>query len=121
MSFRFEKLNVWIGSREFVTEIYKVTSQFSSNERFALTDQIKRASVSIVLNIAEGSGRNSDKEYVRSLRMAIGSLNETVTCLYIALDLNYIKRSDFELLYVKANSIGSKINALINSIKKTGF
>lgn len=117
MSFRFEKLEIWQLSRKFAVEIYKITSNFPSAERFALTDQLRRAVVSIALNIAEGSDRKSDKDFARYLRMAIGSIEEVVTALYIALDLGYIKKDEFDKLYKTANVIASKINALINTMK----
>ena len=117
MSFRFEKLTVWQESRVFVVKLYKITSKFPSEEKFSLTDQIRRAGVSIVLNIAEGSGKKSDIDFVRYLRISIGSINEVVTGLYLSRDLKYLNMSDFDDLYVELNLIASKINALINSIK----
>ena len=118
MSFRFEKLQVWQDARKFTVEIYKLTSNFPKSEKYALTDQLRRAGVSIALNIAEGSDRKSDKDFIRFLRMSIGSLEEVVTGLYIAKDLGYLDDKEFEKLYKKANILVSKINALINSIKK---
>ena len=118
MSFRFEKLTVWNESRVVVGKIYKITSKFPKEERFALMDQIKRAAVSIALNIAEGSDKKSDKEFIKFLRTSLGSLEEVVTVLYIAWDLKYINKEDFDLLYDELNILASKITALINSIKK---
>jgi four helix bundle protein len=118
MSFRFEKLQVWQDSRFLVGKIYKFTSRFPKEERFALVDQINRAAVSIALNIAEGSDKKSDKEFIKFLRISLGSLEEVVTALYIALDLKYISNIDFDLLYKDLNLLASKITALINSIKK---
>jgi len=118
MSFRFEKLKVWQDARAFCVQVYKVTSKFPSRECFALTDQIRRAVISVILNIVEGSSRSSDKEFVRFLRISIGSLHEVVAGTYIALDLKYLNSDDFEELYSTSNTLASKINALINSIKK---
>lgn len=118
MGFRFEKLEVWQDARRFAVGIYKVTSNFPKEEKFALVDQIRRASVSVSLNIAEGSDRKSDKEFVRFLHIAIGSTEEVVTGLYIAKDLKYVNKNKFDVFYRDSNLLVSKINALINSIKK---
>lgn len=118
MSFRFEKLTVWQESREFVNVIYSITRKFPAEEKFCLIDQLRRASISIMLNIAEGSDRKSDLEFRRFLRMSISSCEEVVSALYIAYDQKYIKRGDFDGLYNKANQLVAKINALINSLGK---
>lgn len=118
MSYRFEKLDVWQLSRRFVVDIYKLTANFPKDEKFALTDQLKRAAISITLNIAEGSDRKSDKEFVRFLRMAIGSIEEVVAGLYITKDLNYISQDEFVKTYSDTNIIALKLNALIKSLKK---
>lgn len=117
MSFRFEKLKVWQNSRHFISKIYKLTAGFPKSETFGLTDQLRRASVSIALNIAEGSDRKSDKEFIRYLRTALASVEEVVTALYIALDQNYVTQEQFDDLYKDANSLVAQLNALINSLK----
>ncbi len=118
MSFRFEKLTVWQDARVFVSAIYQLTKNFPPGERFGLTNQIRRAAVSIALNIAEGSDKKSDAEFKRFLRMAIGSCEEVVTGLYISLDQNYISQKDFDIIYQQANDLVAKINALIKSLKQ---
>lgn len=118
MTFRFEKLQVWQDARNFAGRIYKITAKFPREETFGLRDQLRRASVSIALNIAEGSDRKSDKEFIRFLRTAITSTEEVVTGLYIALDQNYLDKDIFQSLYMDANSLVAKINALIKSFKK---
>lgn len=116
MSFRFEKLSVWQDARRFVNEVYRVTRLFPKEERFGLTDQLRRAAVSIALNIAEGSDRKSDLEFKRFLRMAIGSCEEVVTALYIAIDQKYLGKGNFDSLYQDANYLVARINALIKSL-----
>lgn len=116
MSFRFEKLNVWKDARVFVLHIYAVTKKFPNDEKFGLIDQLRRAAVSVVLNIAEGSDRKSDIEFRRYLRMSITSIEEVVTGLYLALDLKYISQKDFDSLYLEANNLVARINALIKSL-----
>ena len=118
MSFRFEKLEVWQQARKFAVKIYKVTSDFPKDERFSLVDQLRRAVISIALNIAEGSDRKSDKEFIRFLRVAIGSIEEVITGLYISFDLEYLSKEEFDKLYEEANILASRINALINKLKK---
>lgn len=118
MSFRFEKLGVWQDARVFASKIYTTTSKFPKSETFGLVDQLRRAAVSVALNITEGSDRKSDKEFVRYLRMAITSTEEVVTALYIALDQEYLSKRDFDGLYVDANSLVARLNALIKTLKK---
>jgi len=116
--FRFEKLEVWKDAREFVLLVYKVTSGFPSTERFGLVDQIRRAAVSIALNIAEGSTKGSDADFRRFLKMAQGSVNEVVTGFYLAIDLKFIKQDQFDKLYDSALKVNAKLNALIKSISR---
>lgn len=118
MSFRFEKLTVWQDARILISKIYRITKSFPKEERFGLINQLRRAAVSIALNIAEGSYRKSDLEFKRYLRMAITSCEEVVTALYIALDQKYIDKKEFDILYDEANALVAKINALIKSLKQ---
>lgn len=109
---------MWQDARRFAGSVYKVTVGFPKVEIFGLVDQLRRAAVSIALNIAEGSDRKSDKEFIRYLRMAITSVEEVVTALYISLDQKYIFQEQFDQLYSDANVLVAKINALIKSLKK---
>lgn len=115
--FRFEQLDVWKDSRNLVKQVYVLTKKFPVEERFCLVDQIRRAVISICLNIAEGSDRKSDLEFKRFLRMAISSAEEVVTGLYIALDLKYINQPEFDKVYQGLNSIVARINSLVKSLK----
>lgn len=121
MKFRFEDLHVWQDARNFINQIYTLTKKFPTSEKFALIDQLRRAAVSIALNITEGSDRKSDIEFSRYLRMAITSTEEVVTALYIALDQKYISQSDFDTLYKEAHMIVAKLNALIKSLRSTDY
>jgi four helix bundle protein len=89
MGHRFKELNIWKLSRVFCSEIYEVTSTFPDKEKFGLTNQLRRASVSIPSNIAEGSSRKSNKDFSRFLEIAIGSMYEIETQLLIANDFNF--------------------------------
>lgn len=116
MSYRFEQLNVWIESRSFIKNIYLICNKFPRSESYCLNDQIRRAAISIALNIAEGSDKKSDKDFIRFLRTSLGSVNEVVTALYIALDLKFITQNDFDMLYEQSNKISKMINALVRSL-----
>ncbi|WP_354667377.1 four helix bundle protein [Winogradskyella psychrotolerans] len=90
MAHKFKELLIWKRSRLFCSEIYAITSKFPDSEKFGLTNQLRRASVSIPSNIAEGSSRNSNKDFARFLQISIGSAYEIETQLLISADLNFI-------------------------------
>lgn len=117
MSYRFEQLETWQLTRKFVNEIYTLANAFPKEETFGLTIQVKRASLSILLNITEGSDRKSDIEFIRFLRIAYTSMEEVIAGLYIALDQNYIEQQEFEIIYEQSNELGKKINSLIKYLK----
>jgi four helix bundle protein len=87
---QFKELGIWKKSRLFCSKIYNVTATFPSEEKFGITNQLRRASVSIPSNIAEGSSRNSNKDFARFLEIAIGSAYEVETQLLISSDLGFI-------------------------------
>lgn len=116
--YKFERLDTWKLSRDFLQVIYTVSEDFPNDERFALTSQMRRASLSIMLNIAEGSQRHSDKDFVHYLQISYGSLLEVVSCCYAAKDLEYMSSERFEYVYEKSHIIAKKINALKNSLTK---
>ncbi|MFC4749391.1 four helix bundle protein [Flavobacterium branchiicola] len=95
--FSFEKLEVWQNSRIFILEVYKLTSQFPSNESFGITSQIKRSSSSIVTNIAEGTSRNTNKDKAHFLTISYSSAMETLNHLIISKDLNYISENEYTM------------------------
>ena len=96
---RFEDILAWQKAREAARKVYEITAQGSFSKDFGLRDQIRRSSVSIMANIAEGYGRRSDKEFSNFLNIAHGSVAETQSHLYVALDLSYISEPDFNDLY----------------------
>jgi four helix bundle protein len=85
-----KKLDVWNASIRLVMEIYNATKKFPKEEVYGITSQLKRASVSIPSNIAEGAARHSDKEFVQFLYMALGSLSEVETQIVISVELGYL-------------------------------
>jgi len=96
--YSFEKLDVWQEARLLVKEIYLLTESFPNTEKYGLSNQIQRASVSIVSNIAEGVSRFSPKEQIRFIEVAYGSLTEVYCQLIIAMDLSYINKEKLESL-----------------------
>lgn len=110
-----EDLDVWKRAIDFVTNIYRETNKFPKSERYGLTNQICRASVSIPCNIAEGASRNSTKDYLHFLYIALGSISEVETQLQIAKNLDYLK-SDNLLKDIK--NIKGKLINLIGSLKR---
>ena len=111
----FKELIVWQKSRCLVKDIYKLTQKFPVDERFGLTQQIRRASVSISSNIAEGSGRGTNNDFLHFIDIANGSAFEVETQLYLALDLEYISQSEFEEITIKLLDV----EKLIYNFKKS--
>ncbi|MCB0537590.1 MAG: four helix bundle protein [Bacteroidetes bacterium] len=105
----YKKLLIWQEARVLVKEIYLISKSFPEDERFGLTSQIRRAIVSVSLNIVEGSGRVSDKDFANFLNMAYTSLLEVEGILILIVDLEYYK--EFEL-----DSLNNKIEELLKMI-----
>ena len=110
-------LQVWNNSIELVKIIYRITNEFPSNEIYCLTNQIRRAIISIPSNIAEGAGRHSRKEFVRFLQIAMGSLSELETQLIISENLGYLQKNILEDLINKMNLIRAQLIGLIKYLK----
>lgn len=110
-------LLVWQKAIDFVTEIYKFTSDFTSHEMYGLTSQLRRASISIPSNMAEGAARNSDKEFVRFLYIARASASEAETQLIISENLGYLP-TNTSTLKEGLLSISKMLTALIHKINK---
>ena len=113
---KYKKLHVWEKSFAFSLRAYEVTKNFPSDERFGLTSQIRRASVSIPSNIAEGKLRDSDKHFKHFLRIALGSAGEVDTQLLLARELGYIPTSDYNKLSNELTDIMKMLSTLIKSI-----
>jgi four helix bundle protein len=113
----FRKILVWQKSISLVTKIYKATSTFPKEEMFGLTSQIRRSSVSVPSNIAEGSGRESSKDFLRFLYISLGSIFEMQTQLEIAKNIIYINEEEFNLLYEDSREIERMLASLIRKLK----
>jgi four helix bundle protein len=113
----YRDLVAWQKAMKFVTEIYGVTQRFPSEERYGITNQLRRAAVSIPSNIAEGQARFSQKEFHHFLSQARGSLVEIETQLLIARELKYLQPAKADDLLATADELGRVLNGLITSIK----
>ncbi|PLB18080.1 MAG: S23 ribosomal protein [Flavobacteriaceae bacterium FS1-H7996/R] len=109
----YKELKVWQKSMELVEIVYKLTSTFPKEEKYGLTSQIQRSSISIPSNIAEGAGRNSDKEFRNFLGVANGSSNELSTQLILAIRIGYTNESDMEYIFNLLSEIQKMIFSLI--------
>lgn len=116
---RFEDIEAWKKARTLVGHIYKVTNDGKFTKDFELRNQIRRASISIMLNIAEGFARRTDKEFAQFLFVAHGSIAEIQSALYVAMDQNYVSREQFRVLYDQCNEISKMISGLIKYLRKT--
>ncbi|GFZ86008.1 four helix bundle protein [Aquaticitalea lipolytica] len=114
----YRDLIVWQKSVEMVTHVYKLINAFPEGEKFGLTSQIKRSSISISSNIAEGYGRNYTKDYSRFLNIARGSLFEMQTQFLIAQNLNFINENDLTTINDLSVEIEKMLNSLINKLNK---
>ena len=114
----FKELIVWQKSRHLVKDIYTLTQKFPADESFGLTQQIRRAAISIPSNIAEGSGRRTDNDFSHFIDIANGSAFEVETQLYLSLDLEYISQSEFEEVVAKLTDVERLIYNFKKSLSK---
>ncbi len=119
---RFEETPIWQISREFVNSIYKLlsTNKILAKD-FSLSDQLKRASYSIMLNIAEGFERGSNKDFAHFLDYAKGSAGEVRCILYIMLDNKYITQDQFKQLHTNIENISSQLSNFKKFLVKNNF
>ncbi len=115
----YTELEVWKESRVLVNLIYQVSKEFPKSEMYGLTNQIRRCSVSIPSNIAEGCGRRTSADTIQFLHISRGSLYELETQIFIALDQNYLKNENFDHIFNQILKCKKLINGFINYYKKT--
>jgi four helix bundle protein len=113
--FSFEKLEVWQNSRVFVKAVYLIINKLPYEEKFAICNQLRRASVSVSSNIAEGSSRFSPKDQIRFIEIAYGSLIETYCQLKLCIDLDYVSETEIE----ECKNIIFQISRQLSSLKKS--
>lgn len=112
----YRDLEVWQYSMKLVMEIYSLVKRLPKDENFVLSDQMRRAVISIPSNIAEGYGRNATADYVRFLKIARGSKNELDTQIDICIMLRYFSKEDANTAIQYSESIGRMLNSLINRL-----
>ena len=113
----YRELVVWQKAMKFVGAIYEATRNFPTEERYGLTNQLRRAAVSVPSNIAEGRARFSQKEFHHFLSIARGSLAEIETQLFLAKELGYVSVTKCASLIANADELGRILNGLIAAIK----
>ena len=115
-----KKLDLWNTAMELAVTIYRVTDSFPKEERYGLTDQIRRAASSIPSNIAEGAGRHTKKEFINYLHMAQGSLSELDTQLELARRLRYLAQESWATFEGQVERIDKMLSGLIRHQKANG-
>ena len=116
---RFEEIHAWQSAREMVRMVYEVTNLPNFRRDFGLRDQIRRAAVSVMSNIAEGFNAGSDSEFIRFLGYARRSISEAQSQLYVAYDQMYITEDQFNGIFQKANETERQVNALIGYLHRS--
>jgi len=110
--FGFEKLDAWQSAIDYAGQIYLLTEKLPNEEKFGLTNQMRRAAVSVSSNLAEGSSRSSPKDYLRFVEIAYGSLMETVSQAHIAKQQMFVNNREFERLTESADRLARMLSGL---------
>jgi four helix bundle protein len=113
----FRKLEIWKRSKTLAIEIYRLTSQFPSSEKFGITNQINRSAISISSNIAEGANRSSEKDFSRFIEISLGSSFELETQLLIAQELNFGDKNLLKKILKELDEIQKMINNFHSKLK----
>ena len=113
----FRELKVWEKTHHFTLQVYRITKNFPSDERFGLTAQLRRAAASVPTNIAEGCGRDSERELARFMSIAAVSASEVEYQLLLACDLNYIQDETYRELNQQVNEVKKMLNSFIQKLK----
>ncbi|MCH7497504.1 MAG: four helix bundle protein [Candidatus Marinimicrobia bacterium] len=116
---RFEDIEAWQKGRELVRVVYEVSTRGEFSKDFGLRDQIRRAGVSVVSNIAEGLERGGDREFIQFLSIAKGSAGEVKAQLYVAFDQGYMTRIEFDKIVTLADETRRLIRGLIGYLKQS--
>jgi four helix bundle protein len=119
ISASFRDLRVWQDAMKLASELYRMTAGFPKHELYGLSQQMRRAAVSVPSNIAEGKGHRSDKGFANFLFHARGSLLELETQIEIARDLEYLTQVQASCLLERTRKVGSGLTGLINALSKT--
>lgn len=122
MRHNFKELNIWKRIRVFIVDIYALTKKYPAEEKYDLVSQMRRASVSVSLNIIEGTGRSTNKQLAHFLDIAYGSMKEVQGCLIHSFDLGYITKEELETFEKESIELQKMLYAfrekIVNDIKK---
>jgi four helix bundle protein len=113
----FRELTVWQRAHELVLKVFRMTERFPRSDQFGIVAQVRRSSSSVPANIAEGFGRGTTREFLRSLQIARGELEETRYFMLLSGDLGRITKEEFEDVNVHCDSVGQLINALGRALR----
>lgn len=114
---RFRKLEVWNKSIDFIEQVYRITSNFPDAEKYGLVSQLRRAATSVALNIAEGSGSSSDKEFSRFLNISVRSSYEVMCGMEVSERLKYCSETEKNLILEKSDEISAMLTGLSKKLK----
>ena len=117
----YRELTVWQKSMDLVVLIYKLVKRLPKEENYVLSDQMRRAAVSIPSNIAEGHGRSSTREYLRFLSIASGSKNELETQLILCVSLEYLSNGDIEPAMLLCDEIGKMLSSIKSKLSPNPY
>ena len=118
---RFEDIEAWKKARELTQIVYRVTKAGEFARDFGLKDQIRRASVSAMSNVAEGFERGGNKEFIQFLSVAKGSAGEVQSLLYVSLDAGFIRQDQFDHIYRLAQDSGRLAGGFMKYLKQSGY
>ncbi|WP_189005685.1 four helix bundle protein [Deinococcus roseus] len=118
--FSFEDYEVYHLALDLSAQVYRLTAGFPEVERFGLTNQLRRAANSIALNIAEGRGRGTDREFARFLLISRGSLFEVVSGFHLAVRLVFLQEGEVREMFQKAHTLSGKLSALVHKLSALG-
>jgi four helix bundle protein len=117
----FKELKVWQVSRNLVKEIYEITSEFPATEKYGLVSQLRRCAVSVPTNIAEGAGRNTEKDFAQFLNISLGSAFELEIPLILSYDVNLISQQQLENLSIKISETQKMTHGLIKTLRQESY
>lgn len=115
----FRRLTVWQRAHELTLQVYEVTSRYPASERFGLVEQSRKAAASIPMNIAEGAGRGSDRDFARFLRYGVGSANEVDYQILLARDLRYIDDDLFQITAERVGAVRAMLRGLLSTLGRS--
>jgi four helix bundle protein len=117
MKYSFEKLEVWNDSRELTKMVYRITRGFPDDEKFCITNQMRRSAISVSSNIVEGSYRNSAKDKCNFMTIAFSSLMELLSQVITSFDLTYLNENQYNELRQQIEKVSNKLNSLTKYFK----